>query len=84
VVAEQWVAGAAAGEVGVGPLAAVAALAVVVIVAVAEEGLPLVYREQQHGRSCTALGTTGLQIAQSFSSAANSTSICSKIFSCFS
>ncbi len=44
-MAQQWVAGAAAGEVVVGPLAAVATLAVVVIVAVAEEGPPLVYRE---------------------------------------
>ena len=84
VVAQRWVAGAAAREVGVGPLAVAAALAVVEVVAVAEQGLPLVCREQQHGRICMALGTTGLQIAQNFSSAAYSTSICSKTFSYFS
>jgi len=84
VVAQQWVAGAAAREVGVGPLAVAAALAVVEVVAVAEQGPPLVYREQQHGRICTALGTTGLQTVQSFSFAAYSTLICSKIFSYFS
>jgi hypothetical protein len=84
VVAQQWVAGAAAREVGVGPLAGAATLAVVEVVAVAEQGLPLVYREQQHGRICTVLGTTGLLIVQSFSFAAYSTLICSKTFSCFS
>ncbi len=83
-MAQQWVAGAAAGEVGVGPLAVAAALAVVETVAVAEQGLPLVYHEQQHGRICTVLGTTGLQVVQSFSFAAYSTLICSKTFSCFS
>ncbi len=60
MVAKQWVAGAVAGEVGVGPLAAVAAL-VVVAVAVAEEGMPLVYHEWQHGNTCMVLDTTGLQ-----------------------
>ena len=83
VVAQRWVAGAVAREVGVGPLAGAATLAVEVV-AVAEQGLPLVCREQQHGRICTVLGTTGLQIAQSFSFAAYSTLICSKTFSCFS
>ncbi len=81
---QQWVAGAAAREVGVGPLAVAAALAVVEVVAMAEQGPPLVYCEQQHVRICTVLGTTGLQIAQSFSFAAYSTSICSKTFSYFS
>ncbi len=84
VVAQPGVAGAAAGEVGVGPLAGAATLAVVEVVAVAEQGQPLVYCEQQHGRICMVLGTTGLQIAQNFFFAACSTLICSKTFSCFS
>ena len=84
VVAQQWVAGAAAREVGVGPLAGAATLAVVEVVAVAEQGPPLVYREQQHGKICMVLGTTGLQIAQNFFFAACSTLICSTTFSCFS
>ncbi len=84
VVAQQWVAGAAAREIGVGPLAVAAALAVVEVVAVAEQGPPLVYCEQQHGKICTVLGTTGLQIARSFSFAAYSTLICLKSFSYFS
>ena len=84
VVAQRRVAWAVAREVGVGPLAGAATLAVVEVVAVAEQGPPLVYCEQQHGRICTALGTTGLQIVQSFSFAAYSTLICSKTFSCFS
>ncbi len=82
-MAEQWVAGAAAGEVGVGPLAAVATMAVVVIVAVAEEGPPLVYRDRQHGNTCTVLDTTGLQTVKNFSFAVWSTSLCPNIF-CFS
>ncbi len=82
-MAQQRVARAVAGEVGVGPLAAVATLAVVVIVAVAEEGPPLVYCEQQHGNTHTALDTTGLQTVRNFSSAAWSTLLCPNIF-CFS
>ena len=81
-MAKQWVAGAVAGEVGVGPLAAVATL-VVVAVAVAEEGLPLVYREQQHDNTCMVLGTTGLQTVRNFSFAAWSTLLRRSIF-CFS
>jgi hypothetical protein len=84
VVAQRWVAGAAAREVGVGPLAGAATLAVVEVVAVAEQGPPLVYREQQHDRICTAPGTKGLQTAQNFFFAACSTLICSTTFSCFS
>ncbi len=83
VVAQQWAAGAVAGEVVVGPLAAVATLAAVVIVVVAEEGPPLVYHEQQHGNTYTVLDTKGLQTVQNFSFAAWSTSLCPYIF-CFS
>jgi len=82
VVAESRVAGAVAGEVGVGPLAAVAALVVVAVV-VAEEVPPLVCCERQHGNTYMALDTTGLQTVQNFSSAAWSTSLCPNIF-CFS
>ncbi len=82
-MAQQWVAGAAAGEVGVGPLAAVAALVVVVLVAVAEEGPPLVYCDQQHGNTYTVLDTTGLQTVRNFSFVAWSTSLCPNTF-CFS
>ncbi len=73
VVAQRWVAGAAAREVGVGPLAGAATLAVVEVVAVAEQGPPLVYSEQQHGKICTVPSTTGLQTVQSFSFAVCST-----------
>jgi hypothetical protein len=83
VVAQQWVAGAAAGEVVVGPLVAVATLAVVVIVAVAEEGLPLVYHEQQHGNTYTVLDTKDLKTVRNVSFAAWSTSLCPYTF-CFS
>ena len=84
VVAQRWVAGAAAREVGVGPLAGAATLAVVEVVAVAEQGLPLVYCEQQHDRICTAPGTKGPQTARNFFFAVCSTLICSTTFSCFS
>ena len=84
VVAQRWVAGAVAREVGVGPLAGAATLVVVEVVAVAEQGPPLVYREQQHDRICMAPGTKGLQTAQNFFFAVCSTLICSTTFSCFS
>ncbi len=79
-MAEQWVAGVVAGEVGVGQLAAVATLVVAVVVAVAEEGPLLVYHERQHGNTCTVLDTTGLQTVRNFSSAGWSTSLCPNIF----
>jgi len=65
VVAELRVAGAVAGEVGVGPLAAVAALVDVAVV-VAEDVPPLVCRERQHDNARMALDTTDRQTVQSF------------------
>ena len=82
VVAEPRVAGAVAGEVGVGPLAAVAALVVVAVV-VAEEVPPLVCCERQHGNTYMVLDTTGLQTVRNFSFAAWSTLLRRSIF-CFS
>ena len=82
VVAELRVAGAVAGEVGVGPLAAVAALVDVAVV-VAEDVPPLVCRERQHGSTCMVLDTTGLQTVRNFSFAAWSTLLRRSIF-CFS
>ena len=69
VVAESRVAGAVAGAVGVGPLAAVAALVVVAVV-VAEEVPPLVCCERQHDNTYMVLDTTGLQTVRNFSFAA--------------
>ena len=69
VVAELRVAGAVAGEVGVGPLAAVAALVDVAVV-VAEDVPPLVCRERQHDNTYMVLDTTGLQTVRNFSFAA--------------
>ena len=80
VVAQRWVAGAAAREVGVGPLAGAAALVVVVVVAAAEPGLPQVCREKRHGNACMALDTTDHQTVQSFSFVVYSTLNCSKTF----
>ena len=79
VVAELRVAGAVAGEVGVGPLDAVAALVDVAVV-VAEDVPPLVCRERQHGNARMALDTTDRQTVQSFSFVVCSTSNCSKTF----
>ena len=79
VVAELRVAGAVAGEVGVGPLAAVAALVDVAVV-VAEDVPPLVCRERQHDNARMALDTTDRQTVQSFSFVVYSTLSCWKTF----